>query len=376
MNRQRQTNRRFCVLKENHENLVKDNKSLFKKIKLLKIQVIDELKTRMESQRIVLKSNKRHNSISWNNEDTLLDRFYKNTLIFFENRGIFNRNDFKNGILTGYLEDEYFDPGLNVNLMGEKKVQEFFSFVEAIDFIVNENLVVFFRNFLKFSLDEYLYNLNILPSSLSVPLYRKNMQYITSSSHLYIQRAVLPFKRAREVELRLGILSWNIAGKDLTKEENVINRITRDMIISNLDLIVFGFQEIVELKLSFMNLNKMMFQCMSISNQIKNILEKNLGDEFVCLGLTNLMGLFQVIFLRRDRLADVDWYYHRDWKLKLGGTKAIKMGNKGVIAQMIQINGFGKLTFINSHLVHGFDKVNKRVEQFDEVISKLQSKDN
>lgn len=146
------------------------------------------------------------------------------------------------------------------------------------------------------------------------------------------------------------------------------------MVINNLDLIVYGFQEIVELKLSFGNLNKIMFQCSAISNKIRAILSESLGNGFICLGMVNLMGLLQIIFLRKDRLRDVDWYYHRDWTLKLGGTSTLKMGNKGVVAQSFKIKGLGKLSFMNSHLVHGFDKLQKRVDQFQETVMKLQSK--
>ena len=188
-----------------------------------------------------------------------------------------------------------------------------------------------------------------------------------------MQRAVLPYSRAKQIELRLGIISWNIAGKDLTKEDTFIQRITRDLALSNLDLIVFGFQEIVELKLTLMNINKMMFKCDSISEDIKKTLQKALGEEFVCLGYINMMGLLQIIFLRRDRVPEIDWYYHKNWKIKMGGSKAIKIGNKGVVASIFQLGDFGKFSFTNCHMVHGFKNLEKRIQNFTEATNKLQS---
>jgi hypothetical protein len=185
-----------------------------------------------------------------------------------------------------------------------------------------------------------------------------------------MQRVLLPFKKSKEFELRLGILSWNIAGKKIYKEVVPIQKIIHKIITSNLDILVLGFQEIVELKFSLNNLKKMIFQFEKISKKIKECFEKNLKS-FICISVNNLSGLFQMIFIRRDRVSELDWYYHKNWQIKLGGAGALKMGNKGVVGSTFEIKNFGRFSFMNCHMVHGLSNLDKRIEHFNEIVRKL-----
>lgn len=366
--------RRFSVFKEERRRLTVSDQTLAEEVQLRKIQVVDEFQKAPQKERASWMHKFRSNQSRWTRRDMLLDRFYKNLLVFLEKRGVFSRSDFQKGVLQGYLEDPLFDEGLNVNLMGEEKVQDFFSFVEEIGLLVNHDLVRLFRSFLRFDLGHFLYDLQVLPSALSRPIYRRHMDWLTASSHLHLQRLLLPFSGASDVELRVGVLSWNIAGKDLSKESTFMSKLTRELLLSNLDVITFGFQEIVELKLSFGNLGKMMFQCQSISRTIQTLLQRLLGSGFVCLSTNNLMGLLQLVFLRRELVPRVNWYFHRDWQVKLGGKGPLKMGNKGVVGCMFHLSGFGRLSFVNCHMVHGFHNLDRRIRHFAQIAGKMQSR--
>jgi hypothetical protein len=185
-----------------------------------------------------------------------------------------------------------------------------------------------------------------------------------------MQRVLLPYTKANEHELRLGVLSWNIAGKKLYKEEVYVKKIIHEVITNNLDILVLGFQEIVELKFSFSNLSKMVFQFDKIVSKIKKIFETKLSS-FICISQNNLMGLFQMIFVRKQILSEVDWFYHHNWQIKLGGAGALKMGNKGVVGSIFEIRHFGRFSFMNCHMVHGLSNLDTRIEHFSELLRKL-----
>ena len=347
-------NFRFCIYKKEQRRLQMRKNKLLQEVKLHNMRALNDQiwsDTDMDS------------------DDYLLDKFYKNMLIFLENQGIFRRQDINNAMLDKYLQNPDFDPEMNLNKMGELKMEEFFSFVETIDYIINENLIMYFRIFLNFKLNSFLFH----EHSPGESIYKPHMQYLTYSSHLYMQRVLLPFTKANGYELRLGILSWNIAGTKLHKKETYMDKLVHEIVTSNLDIFVLGLQEIVELKFSFSNLNKMMFQFDRITSKIKALFEAKLGS-FICISMNNLFGLFQMVFVRRRQLSEVDWFYHDNWQVKLGGAGAIKMGNKGVVGSLFEFKNFGRFAFLNCHMVHGLSNIDTRIEHFNEIGRKLKGK--
>ena len=97
-----QYNRRFCIFKEEHRRLKIKESLLLIEVHLMKITVIDEFQTRNSSQKFSIISKEKLKKGKWNRNEILLDRFYKNMLIFLEKQQIFDRKDFKNGILFSF----------------------------------------------------------------------------------------------------------------------------------------------------------------------------------------------------------------------------------------------------------------------------------
>ena len=300
--------------------------------------------------------------------EIMLDRFYKTTLCFLEKNGVFKREQFQCGFLSNYLADPGFEPGLNINFMMKDKVRNLYSFISDLHFLVNENILDFIRRYLRCSLNDYLFERKI--ATKGNPFYNRKLKFLTPSSHLVLQRALLPFPQARRSELRICVFSWNIAGMDLEKEEKVLKRAMDDLLIQSIDLMVFGFQEILELKLNF-NFLKKVFYCQTISRKIRDQLHSILGSDYECISTINLLGMLQLVFIRKDRIKDLRSDYNEYWELKFGGNSKMKFGNKGAVATMFELQDFGRFSFINCHLASGLKKMQKRIDNLDEITAKL-----
>ena len=202
------------------------------------------------------------------------------------------------------------------------------------------------------------------------------LRHLSISDHLFLQRTLLPFQTSSHRELRVSMCSWNLAGKNMNKNDHsdYLRKISSKLAMTNSDILVFGFQEIVEMKVSLTNIRKMMFQCEEISLKIKALLDKFLGETFICVSALNLMGILQLVYVHYRRYPDLNEIQFINWEEKFGGKAGFKMGNKGVVGSIFNLKHFGVFSFANCHLTHGFDKVNKRVQKIIQIINKVKGK--
>jgi hypothetical protein len=188
------------------------------------------------------------------------------------------------------------------------------------------------------------------------------------SKQLFFTRSYMPFNLLKE--LRVGIFSWNIAGKDLVST-HYVKEICDLMTDHHLDILVFGFQEIVEMKLNLTNLTNVMFRCGEISIALKKKIDEYLAPFYFCINIRNLMGMLQFVYVRSKIVNLVHKSSFKSKEKRFGGKGKFKMGNKGAVICMFDIKNFGRFSFSNCHLVHGFDKVNKRSKNIENILSSI-----
>lgn len=303
----------------------------------------------------------------WTEAEIYLDFLYKHFILFLESKKIICRKSLNNPSLNNYLQSKSFNESLNINHIQAKTIKTLTPFINDINLLLNENIVSFLKLFLKYGIFEHFYDLKILPSVFTHPIYHKNFSILNASKHLSLQRLFLPFKNKSSSEIRLGILSWNIAGKNLQNHVGLMNELASEIFKANLDVFSIGFQEIVELKLSLQNITSMAFKCESISKDIKNLFLGYFQEHYTCISGVNLMGLLQLVFVRKEMVPKLDWHYHANWILKLGGKGGIKVGNKGCVSSIFALEGVGKISLTNCHLAHGLDNLPKRMSSFEEI---------
>jgi hypothetical protein len=304
----------------------------------------------------------------WSVAEIYLDYLFKHFILFLDSRKIISLDQKSNTSVSKYLQNRSFNESLNINLIQTSNHKDLALFIDDISLLLNENIISFFKPFLKYGLFEHFYDLKMLPSVFTHPIYHKNFSLLNASKHLSLQRLLLPFKNKSSSELRLGVLTWNIAGKNLKNHLELIEELVSTVSKANLDVISIGFQEIVELKLSLQNITSMAFKCESISKDIKNLFLGYFQQHYTCISAVNLMGLLQLVFIRRELVPKLDWHFHSNWNLKLGGKGGIKVGNKGCVSSVFALEGIGKISLTNCHLAHGLDNLPKRMSSFEEIL--------
>lgn len=301
------------------------------------------------------------------------DSFYKRIMRQFWKYKFFEPRMANKQICELYLSKRGHDKKLNICSGRSKERSHYEALTEDLGLWLNCDLAGFLRSFFSSSISYFLYtprNISKFYENSPVP----EEVRLNFSKHLSLQRKILPFPQARTHELRMAILTWNIAGKNMKKNSFILTQILKKMIRSQPDLLVLGFQEIVELKMSFTNLKKIMFQCEEISLDIKKLVDQQVHGQFVCISALNVMGILQLVYVHRSLLSALDPGRFGNWNLKFGGKAGFKMGNKGAVSCLLKLKGFGSLTFSNCHLTHGFDKVKKRVSKLKKIIDAVNEK--
>ena len=304
----------------------------------------------------------------------LVDTFYKGILRYLVQNNFCLLEADSASQMEKYLSQKEFNPQRNVY---QRDLQTQFKFASKLSYLLNCNLILFLKIFYEYSIVDYMYFSYNVDSSFKSKFNlfsecRENM--LSWSHHVFFQRNFLPFSQPNKQELRIGIVTWNIAGKDLRKG-NYIDKLCMKLCRNNSDILVFGFQEIVELKLSFINIRNIVFSCETISMEIKEAIDKIIKVDYHCLSVRNLMGILQLVYIRRNRYSDIKMNLFRSFERKFGGKVGIKMGNKGSVTCMFELKDFGVFSFSNCHLTHGFDKVYKREANLEGIIERTASKD-
>lgn len=304
------------------------------------------------------------------------DTFFKRVLQFLVDKDLISLDPGPQAQLQKYLSDLTFNPLLNIFSNNSSTRKDPLGFLESVFVALNLNLRLFFESFFLYNLHDFMFlRRNIKFGFLSrFNLYSGvYLRHLNVSDHLFLQRTLLPFRTSAHRELRLAVCTWNIAGKNMRKNKNFLNQICRKVSRANPDVVVLGFQEIVEMKISWTNLKNIMFKCHEISLQIKGILDSALGETFICISGLNLMGILQLVYVHYRRYEDLVGVRFANWQEKFGGKAGFKMGNKGAVGCLLELRGFGVFSFANCHLTHGFDKVAKRVQKLTAIIERIES---
>lgn len=366
-----QTNlKRFCVFstcKVSKDKEARDNIEVFsdalKKPKVLRVEGIKSVEMRRKFSVI----------------QKVMDTIIKRLLVYIIDRKALVLDRADHDKLLKYTRDITFDPLLNLFVDYSKTTLEPLSFLPSIYFALNNDLLSFLEIFFLYDIKDFL----SMKKKIQFGLLRKfnvysgtELRHLDGSTHLFLQRTLLPFTPSTHRELRLGVLSWNLAGKDMGKSPHFFRQICRRLTRANLDVISIGFQEIVEMKISWINLKNIIFKCEEISLQIKGLLDRFLGEGYICISSLNLMGILQLVYVHHRRYSDIIQNKFINWEDKYGGKAGIKMGNKGAVGSIFVLKHFGVLSFANCHLTHGFDKVKKREEKLISIIETLKSSTN
>ena len=166
-------------------------------------------------------------------------------------------------------------------------------------------------------------------------------------------------------ELQIAIITHNCSG--ITPNEKIRTNYLEKKEIKNSDIIILGLQEIVEMKIK--NLKSIITNDNDFNrNKWLSYFEKKMS-EFEIVARSSLLGLFMIVFVRRNicREFDVALVKHKLFKLGF-----MKFANKGGIYFEINVNS-DRIGFLNCHLESGEKKGNfvKRIEQikkFEEYV--------
>ena len=302
------------------------------------------------------------------------DSFFKRILRRLWRNGHFSPRQANLAVCRAYVNKRGFDNKINICRHSiSDKPSPCAPLTEDLSLILNCDLVLILKSFLSSSISNFLYSPMNISRYFANSLAHSEVK-LNFSKHLSLQRKLLPFPAARASELRLAALTWNIAGKNMKKNAFVLTQICKRLIRSQPDLLVLGFQEIVELKMSFTNLKKIMFKCEEISLDIKHLVDEQVRGQFVCVSALNVTGILQLVYVHHSLMPAIDTHSFANWHHKFGGKAGFKMGNKGSVSTLIRLKPFGDLTFSNCHLTHGFDKVAKRVSKLKKMIVSIDEK--
>lgn len=305
------------------------------------------------------------------------DTLFKRLLGFLLSEGLLTLEAAQLVKLRRYTHDLAFDPFLNLFSDFSRSKSDPMSFLAPVYTALNNDLRLFLDMFFLYDIRDFMsLRRNIKFGYLSrFNLYSgSHLRHLNISDHLFLQRTLLPFGASAHRELRVGVCTWNLAGKNMLRHEHLLRQICRKLARANPDIAVLGFQEIVEMKISWSNLKNIMFKCNEISLQIKGILDRALGKAFICVSALNLMGMLQLVYVHFRRYEDLVRPRFVNWEEKFGGKAGFKMGNKGAVGSVFELRHFGVFSFSNCHLTHGFDKVAKRVQKLLAIIEAVRSR--
>ena len=210
----------------------------------------------------------------------------------------------------------------------------------------------------------------------SVSIMNVNNELITEyfSKMLRVQRILANkgldrFSKSAESEadLKLMIVTWNLGGIRPHLCEGHLSPLFSKIIQHDPELLIIGFQEIIELKMTMKNI-KYLMQGEDMTAPWADIIALNL-PKYRFIYSRSLVGLQSFALARKDvarKVTEVD-----DWLVKLG---IMSMGNKGSISFSISLKS-QCLSFSNCHLEAGFKDESRqaRISNLEDILMDLGS---
>ncbi|KAH8740122.1 phosphatidylinositol phosphate phosphatase [Cryptosporidium ryanae] len=159
-------------------------------------------------------------------------------------------------------------------------------------------------------------------------------------------------------KLTIWVGTWNLAGQNF---QAPINHWVKANFNDNTSIVCFCLQELVELsgvRVMFNQNDKNR----EASFELKAI--ATLGDEYVKLHSTSLVGLFCIVFIRKPLYHFVKSVESSSLKLGLMGNT----GNKGAVVVRVNFHRFGTVAFTNVHLSSGEQNHEDRISQLKIIL--------
>lgn len=162
------------------------------------------------------------------------------------------------------------------------------------------------------------------------------------------------------------IVTWNVGGFEPIKGVDFSKDLLNVENNANPDLVVFGFQEIVDLK-SIKNVvvpnNEKLI--LTWHNFLLSQLKYKFKENYIFIFYKNLVGILMLIFAKetmKNRITKMEYD-----SVKCGVMN--KLGNKGAIIIRFRIDDTS-LCFTNCHLEAGHKKMNERVININDIHNK------
>lgn len=167
-------------------------------------------------------------------------------------------------------------------------------------------------------------------------------------------------------DVSLMIVTWNVGGFEPIKGVDFSKDLLNVENNANPDLVVFGFQEIVDLK-SIKNVvvpnNEKLI--LTWHNFLLSQLKYKFKENYIFIFYKNLVGILMLIFAKetmKNRITKMEYD-----SVKCGVMN--KLGNKGAIIIRFRIDDTS-LCFTNCHLEAGHKKMNERVININDIHNK------
>lgn len=174
------------------------------------------------------------------------------------------------------------------------------------------------------------------------------------------------------MELSVTIGTWNVAASEHFFKLNEISVNMRDWLIScqteapvlgGSDIIVVGFQEILELSPQAI-VSPGVEEC----NRWKALLEGEIGSEYTVVTSEQLVGIYCLLFVKKSVVAGLtDVQVHRVMR-GMGGLS----GNKGAVVLTVRIFEI-EIVFSCAHLAAGQSKITDRNDDYQSIYASLSS---
>lgn len=174
-------------------------------------------------------------------------------------------------------------------------------------------------------------------------------------------------------QINLGVGTYNLNGKTMGAHEDL--RPWLDVHDKNLDVIVVGFQELVELSpqqiMSTDPKRRILWEaavrnCLNGHWQEKPDGPAGKGDEYVLLRSGQLVGAALMVFVRSSILGRIK---NVEGAIKKTGMSGIA-GNKGAVAIRMEIESTS-VCFVTAHLAAGFANYEERNRDYNTITSGL-----
>ena len=164
-------------------------------------------------------------------------------------------------------------------------------------------------------------------------------------------------------EVSVMIVTWNVDGFEPSNSVDLTKDLLNIGENAPPDLMIFGFQEIVDLK-SIKNVmvpnNEKLIQ--TWQNFLLRQLRARFKENYLFISSKNLVGILLLVFANeriKDRITKVEYD-----SVKCGVMN--KLGNKGAIIIRFRLDDTS-LCFINCHLEAGHKKMNERVNNINDI---------